>query len=522
MHEVYRNVTGSGSFISQAQQLLAVAEQRLSSGDLMHATHDVVEKYATEQGRRIMNAMLRDHFALRGRAQAKETVVGAEGRERTHIRHGAERTLVTTVGPIPVPRVAYSGRNLSALHPSDAELNLPGDTFSFEVRRHIAKMSAEMAFERAGQAFEELTGTHVALRQVEELARTAARDMETFYAQSCIDLAAKPTSGLLVMTADGKGVVMRPEHLRPATREKTQGAAPKLESRNTKGQKKNRKRMAAVAAVYTIGPHVRTAQDVVDGLRRVKLVRDPDQPKPPRPEFKRVWATVVHDMGTVIGQMFDEAERRDPLHEKRWLFIADGDPKLERAVRKEAKQRRVKVKLVLDFIHALEYLWSAGHVLFAEGSQELENWVLERLTAILHGNVSNVVAGMRRSATKRGLGAKERKPIDTAAKYLLQRKRMMRYDELLALGTPIASGVIEGTCRSLVNDRLDLTGARWSVAGAEAILRLRAIIRSGDWDAYWLFHTDSERDRNHHSRYAGGQPPPVEIPKTSSRLKRVK
>jgi len=99
---------------------------------------------------------------------------------------------------------------------------------------------------------------------------------------------------------------------------------------------------------------------------------------------------------------------------------------------------------------------------------------------------------------------------------------MMRYDQLLALGAPIASGVIEGTCRSLINDRLDVTGARWSVPGAEAVLRLRAIIRSGDWDPYWLFHKDAEHERNHLSRYAGGKPPPVQIPRKFGHLRRVK
>jgi hypothetical protein len=166
-------------------------------------------------------------------------------------------------------------------------------------------------------------------------------------------------------------------------------------------------------------------------------------------------------------------------------MVMDGDPKLEQAARREAKRRGVKLTLVLDFIHALEYLWRAGHALHAEGSPELETWVLDRLTALLHGNVSNVAAGMRRSATRRGLSASARAPIDRAANYFLKRKSMMRYHDLLALGAPIASGVVEGTCRSLVNDRLDITGARWSVSGAEAVLRLRAILRSADWDEYW-------------------------------------
>jgi hypothetical protein len=226
-------------------------------------------------------------------------------------------------------------------------------------------------------------------------------------------------------------------------------------------------------------------------------------------------------LDTVVSQLFDEAERRDPQCKTRWFVIIDGDRKLQKAIKREAQRRSVKVTFVLDFIHALEYLWRAGSALFDEGSRQLEEWVLERLTALLEGKVSHVAAGMRRSATRRGLSTKQRKPIDRAAAYFLKRKNMMRYEELLALGTPIASGVIEGTCRSLINDRLDVTDARWSLVGAEAVLRLRAIVRSGDWDEYWRFHTRAEYQRNHESRYSDGKVPTVAIPKRCAHLRVV-
>jgi hypothetical protein len=57
--------------------------------------------------------------------------------------------------------------------------------------------------------------------------------------------------------------------------------------------------------------------------------------------------------------------------------------------------------------------------------------------------------------------------------------------------------------RHLIGDRLDITGARWGLAGAEAILKLRALITNGDLDAYWRFHLDREHDRVHQNRYQG-------------------
>ena len=235
-----------------------------------------------------------------------------------------------------------------------------------------------------------------------------------------------------------------------------------------------------------------------------------------------MWASLTRDLKTVIAEAFDEAEGRDPEHRKRWLVLVDGDAKLTRWVRAEAKRRGIEVTLVLDFIHALEYLWKAAHVFFEEGTPEIEEWVLERLERMLRGDISYMVAGMRRMATVRKLSAKERKPVDTAARYLLERKWMMPYAELLALGAPIATGIIEGACRHLINDRMDLTGARWRLPSAEAVLRLRSILSSGDFDEYWQFHEEAEALRNHASRYADGKVPPVMMPTRRAHLRVVR
>jgi hypothetical protein len=72
---------------------------------------------------------------------------------------------------------------------------------------------------------------------------------------------------------------------------------------------------------------------------------------------------------------------------------------------------------------------------------------------------------------------------------------VLRYDTALAAGWPIATGVIEGACRHLVGDRLEITGARWGLAGAEAVLTLRAVISNGDFEEYWAFHAAREHER---------------------------
>ena len=120
------------------------------------------------------------------------------------------------------------------------------------------------------------------------------------------------------------------------------------------------------------------------------------------------------------------------------------------------------------------------------------------------GKAGLVAAAIRRKATRLGLDGEKRGKADRAADYLLNKRRYLDYPAALDNGWPIATGVIEGACRHLVKDRMDLTGARWGLEGAEAILKLRALRSNGDFARYWRYHLAQERHRTHPSRYANG------------------
>jgi hypothetical protein len=177
-------------------------------------------------------------------------------------------------------------------------------------------------------------------------------------------------------------------------------------------------------------------------------------------------------------------------------------------LKKLSRKHQVKLTVVLDLMHVSQYLWSASMAFHDEASPEREQWVGERLHNVLLGKAAQVAAGMRRSATLRALSAAQRKPVDVAAGYLLDHTQYMRYHEYLAAGLPIGTGVIEGACRHLVCDRMD-RAARWSLTGAEAVLRLRALRSSGDFTAYWDYHVAQEYQRNHVARYADGNVVPI-------------
>jgi hypothetical protein len=331
----------------------------------------------------------------------------------------------------------------------------------------------------------------MAQRQAEEVAVHLSQDFDAFYHQP---LAAAEEEGdekeILVITVDGKGIVMRPEGLREGTRQAAEQQAHKQRTRLSPGQKKNRKRMATVVSVYEIDPYLRTPEQILD----------PEQSpegKRPRPSRKRTWARVEADRGTVIEQGFEEAMRRDPHQRMHWVVLSDGGEELLRQVDAAAKRHQVEITRVQDFVHVLEYLWKAAHALHPEVAEEREGWVMERAKAVLEGRAQEVAAGLRRAATRKQLSQDERKPVDKAADYIENSQDRLRYDQALEQGLPIATGVIEGACRHLVKDRMDITGARWGLDRAEAILKLRSLKVSGDLAAYLAFHFAQEHKRNY-------------------------
>lgn len=477
---------------------------RLSSSETAGMSHSDLERFLEKEGRELLRQLLQGHLDLRAEAKPEGPVVGADGVERTHHRDG-ERPLETLVGRVTVARDGHGARGEKTLFPLDAELNLPGELYSFGVRQRASEEAAKGSYDDALEVLKKHSGARIAKRQLEEIVQRAAQDFDSFYLarRMAWQSQAPASSEVLVLTFDGKGVVVRHEDLRSGTKAAASRSSKRLEKRLTKGEKRNRKRMSSVAAVYTIAPFVRGADAIIGELRRDGEPR----PKRPKPEGKRVWASVAKEPAEVIEEAFLDASSRDPERKKKWVVLVDGNADQLALVEAAAARHEVDVTIVLDVIHVVEYLWKAAYVFHAEGSSDAEAWVTERLLWLLCGDAGQVAAAMRRSATKRGLSRAARKPVDTCARYISNHRAYVRYDAYLAAGLPIATGVIEGACRHVVKDRMELTGARWSLAGAEAILRLRSMRASGDLDAYWHHHEKMERARNHEVLYANGEVP---------------
>lgn len=498
--QAYCNVNAAPSVSDEFCDARAKLEEmvdQLRSPEAMVLSHSDVESLIETAGREVLRLVFQAHLDVReAQEQAEASVRNRDGEELTH-RRKRGRSLLTRVGRVTVKRTSYGARRGSSLAPMDAELNLPDELYSHGLRRLTAVEAARGSFDSTGEAIERSTGQTLPKRQVEELARRAARDFDAYYVRNEQCAALASSDAVLAMSLDGKGVVVREQDLRARTQQRARQSKHKLKTRLSVGEKRDRKRMATVAAIYDVAPYVRRPEDVIApaDTPRTSVPR-------PRPRNKRVWASLEHSSEQVTADLFREARRRDPEQRRTWVVLVDGDRHQIARAKAEAKRVGAKITLVVDFIHVLEYIWKAAWCFFDKGDPGAERWVLERARRILDGKSSDVAAGIGRSATLRKIPADERKAVDQCVAYLRKNRPMLRYDRYLAAGLPIATGVVEGACRHLIVDRMDITGARWSIAGAEAILRLRSLRSSGDFDEYWRFHLACELRRTHTEKYA--------------------
>lgn len=498
----YASAAGDGAF-ARSRALFAATEEWLGSEEAAGLRHADLEEELSARGRELLRQLHQDQLdLLAAREERRDDVQGPDGIARTRAEKGHRRQLATVFGLVTVTRMAYRAPGAANVHPLDAALNLPAEKQSHGLRRLAAIESVRGSFESAAAAITRSTGVRVAKRQVEELARRAAADVDAFYR----DRRPEPTpkNHALVVTCDGKGIVMRPEALRPATAKAAAVSRNKLETRLSPGEKSGRKRMAELACVYDAVPVPRTARDVISTpaqKRKKEKARQEKERREPQARGKWLTASITDDIPAVVHAAFEEAERRDPEHARLWIGLVDGNNPQINAITAEAAIRGIPITINIDFIHVLEYLWKAAWSFYDKGEPAAETWVADQARKILHGKSAQVAAGIRRRATTYGYTGAERDGADECARYLTVKAPYLDYATALAKGWPIATGIIEGACRHIVKDRMDITGARWGLDGAEAILRLRALIANGDFDDYFAYHLRKEHERIHRTLY---------------------
>jgi len=430
-----------------------------------------VEKQLFRESMKMALCFMGGYFEKKRGGHMGDAIVLENGQALPRERLNDKRH-ITVFGELLLKRWYYHEDGDAGFYPLDEDTNLPQRTCSYFVQELLGQNATNLAYEGVMANLEKLFGFTPYKHTVEDIVRDAARDVPGFW-ESLPAPAPETEASIVATMIDGKGVPMV----------KDQPAEHKV--RLGPGEKLSHKKEATVGTVYTVEPYHRTAEDIVAEVRDKKA-----PPTRPEPKNKRVRAT-LEGKQPLFQWIRQEADLRDPDHIKPRVCVMDGSVGLWTHARKELKG----YTFVLDFFHALQYLWKAAYAFHPEGSPEAKEFVRQRMLMLLEGKVGYVIGGLRQMLTKRKLSAAQRRALGKTIDYYQTHRKAMRYDEYIAAGYPIGSGAVEGACGHLVKDRMERSGMRWTVPGAEAVLQLRAVNENADWDAYWQYHMQCEYTR---------------------------
>lgn len=402
------------------------------------------------------------------------------------------RPYLSIFGELDIERYVYTKREGQKIELAavDARLALPEGKFSYVLQDWNQNFAMEQPFAKVNKTVEKILGLKQHVDSLERMNRKMARQVEDFHASQEAP-SVEEEGEIFVQTADGKGVPIR----RPAD------AAPIHDHRRRCGPKPGRKKTATVGAVYSVDPFFRTPEEVVESL-----FRDPQQERlkrqRPGPCHKRMQAMLNHTnaegdqidgRAAVFGWIASEMAERHGNGDKPIVCIMDGEKSLWDT--RDIFQPHLPMVDILDLLHVTPRLWDAASVFHPRDSSAAKQFVRDRVLRVLRGEVSAVIRGLRRMATTRNLRGKNRSDLRKICRYFDNNRHRMRYDEYLARGFPIASGVIEGACRHVVKDRLERTGMNWVRQGAQAMLDLRCIYLTDRWEAFNAFRIERETQR---------------------------
>jgi hypothetical protein len=466
--------------VPQIVELLAKARQE---GQPIHEVEYGLWDLLLEVGRSCLGAFLDSH----GTGDMGETVTLPDGREAHRLEKLHPRRYVSIFGAFELPRTVYGSWEGQVLDfvPLDNRLQLPQSVFSYVLQDWDQALAVEQAFSQVNQTIARMLKLKQSVDSLEEMNRQMAREVGDFR-----DLQGSPASAeegqIVVVSADCKGIVIR-----------GQGTPTVCGGERPEGQRANQKRMAAVGAVYTVDRYVRTADEVV-----AALFRDPDYEAGPRPKpcHKRVWASLPNDgakprssIAIVFDWLWWEFAQRNPHLKRPTVCLCDGQEALwEACADAVVDEDRVEI---LDLLHVTPRLWQAGKLLYGVKGKQVRPFVRQRVTQVLEGRIETVIRTLRRLAVECNLSGAKKQSMSRICSYLHKNRHRMHYDEYLAAGYPIASGVIEGACRHLIKDRMERAGMHWTLAGAQAMLDVRSVWIGNQWETFQKYRIEVEAER---------------------------
>lgn len=390
------------------------------------------------------------------------------------------RTYYSIFGKLKLTRQTYRRAGHQHIAPLDAHCNLPRGIYSHFLQEIGNSLCMNDTFKNSSSNLERLFGLNIRPKQLEQITRQQTDDVEEFYPQK--PLPSTQTEGeIQVLSFDGKGV--------PVT--KRDGAA--IKPRPGKGEKRQKKKEALVAVSYTVNRKQRTAEQIARKLIYPEQFGK-DEPRSVRAQNVLKIASLKQPKLATIQQAQQDAVLRNSQNTRPTAVLIDGQLWLQTLVEKGLDEIDDYV-VILDIIHVITYLYNAAHVFHQENSREAKQYVHKQLVKILQGNVGRVIGSMRQSLTKQDLSNNKSKALKKVIVYLDNHRSIMHYHEYLKEGFPIGTGVVESACKSVVKCRMEGSGMRWSIDGAEAMIQLRAVYTSHYWDDYLDFHSDTQHNK---------------------------
>jgi hypothetical protein len=454
---------------------------------------EAMTAYQMEQGifARVLQiglAAMKCYFAAKGTGDVGETIPLNDGTVASKADVLCGRDYFSVFGKFKVPRTVYRAFARPGVMPLDAQADVPERCYSYLLQEWMDHLSIRESFADADVTLATLLGVQVSVSRFEVVNQASVThdSYAQFYAEKPPPSPGKE-GAIQVLGFDGKGVPMIKREIAH------------LKARLGKGEKRQKKKEALVGISYTVEPHVRRAQDVAERLVYPEHAQqpgaspnDPTATGPKAQQIRRL-ASLEQPKQAVVEEIVRDATARDPTRSRPWVVLMDGALGLWAVV--ASVLTGIEYVGVLDIIHVVEYLWQAGNALYGEGTASAKAWVYASLLKLLQGRVGRVIGGLKHTRNKRHVTASQRNALTQAITYFEHHRQWMRYDDYLQAGYPIGSGVVESTCGHTVKDRMEGSGRRWSMAGAEPTLLLRSIVTSHDWEAYWESHMHQEHMR---------------------------
>lgn len=393
-----------------------------------------------------------------------------------------KRRYVSVFGEVRVRRASYWCKGQGSIFPLDEQLSLPERSFSDLVQARVSELTLFMPYEEANGMFGRWLGWKVPKRSVEQVNADHAEHMAAYYAT--YEVPAPPASDtILVVSADGKGIPM------------TRQDSPPPEARRGRGQQKTAKKDATVTAAYTIAPYPRDADDIIRALVPDGAAEPTSLPPRPTPTHKQVFGT-LEGQQAAFEHLVRQVEQRQAEHIVHYVALTDGN----RGLKNRVKQDLPQFTLIVDLMHVTEYLWEAANTLLGETHPMRTLWMQDALRCVLTDDLAHLLSHLHYQ--RAGLSKRKQAILTKVITYLENNRDHMQYQDYLAHGYPIGTGVIEGACRHLVKDRFERAGMRWSRVGAQVMLDLRAVHLNGDWDVFQRFR----RQQVHQQHYGSVHP----------------